>query len=150
MPPTVHFVKRAREAHGSIRRGQSYYWWKFRRGSKVCSKTRPLASQLTQSPFWSSLYAIQESLTSFSGSSDPGEVESKIDSLKEELTELRDETQQKVDNQPDSMASGPIAELLSGRVEVLDECISTLEGLDSTDEGAWDAAREAVESVSCE
>jgi hypothetical protein len=50
----AHFVKKARKAipGTDIKKGDSYYWWKFRFGGKRTSKTAPKASQLTQSEFW--------------------------------------------------------------------------------------------------
>lgn len=139
----VHYVKSARKSYGDIKRGEPYYWWKFRRGPKQRSRIQPTRSQLTQSSFWSQLYSIQESLDA-----DPEDVPDAISSLRDELLSLRDETEEKVDNAPESLKNSPTAELLNGRIEALDEAISTLEGL--TDGGEWSEVIEAVEGISCE
>ncbi len=49
----AHFVKKARKDNpaAGIKAGDSYYWWKFRRGGKHYSKTAPRPSQLTQSEY---------------------------------------------------------------------------------------------------
>lgn len=62
--PKVNLVKSARKAQPQygIEVGDSYYWWKFNFGPKVCSKTYPRRSQLTRSEFLSSLYSIQEEI----------------------------------------------------------------------------------------
>lgn len=125
--PRVYYVKRARRDYSDegIRRGESYYWWKFKFGSKQRSKTPPQVSQLTQSEFWSTLYSIQESTGRMSADND---IQDQLYDLKSDLEQLRDETQEKADNQPESMSDGPVAELLNARVEALDDCILTLEG----------------------
>ena len=141
--PKVHHVKKARHRHGIIKKGESYYWWKFRRGPKQFSTRYPRPSQLTQSPFWSQLFAIQEGLPN-----DPDSVEDAISQLVDDLASLRDETQEKVDNVPDSLTDSPTAELLRDRVEALDEAINTIESLDD-DQGSWDLAASTVEEISC-
>jgi hypothetical protein len=54
--PRVHHVKKARKDNPVAKRGESYYWWKFRYGGKHYSLTRPKASQLTQSPYLAIIY----------------------------------------------------------------------------------------------
>ena len=61
--PRVYFVKKARKDYPvGIKKGDSYYWWKFRYGGIHRSKTRPRPSQLTQSEFLSTIYAIIEEI----------------------------------------------------------------------------------------
>lgn len=57
--PRVNYVKAARKDNPAVKRGEPYYWWKFRYGGKHFSKTRPRASQLTQSKM-SAVYEAQE------------------------------------------------------------------------------------------
>lgn len=54
--PRVHQVKKARKDNPVCKRGESYYWWKFRNGGKHFSLTYPKQSQLTQSPYLSVIY----------------------------------------------------------------------------------------------
>ena len=49
-----------------IAKGESYYWWQFQNSPKQYSKTRPRASQLTQSGYLSTLYGITEQIEDFS------------------------------------------------------------------------------------
>jgi hypothetical protein len=54
--PRVNHVKKARKDTPVCKRGESYYWWKFRHGGKRFSLTYPKQSQLTQSPYLSVIY----------------------------------------------------------------------------------------------
>lgn len=58
--PRVTHVKKARKNNPVCKRGESYYWWKFRHGSKHFSLTYPKQSQLTQSPYLSVIYDSQD------------------------------------------------------------------------------------------
>ena len=42
--PRVNYVKKARKNNPAVKRGESYFWWKFRYGGKQYSKTRPRQS----------------------------------------------------------------------------------------------------------
>lgn len=59
----VTYVKSARKDNPVAKVGEPYYWWKFQRGPKNYSKTRPLPSQLTSSDKLSRLYAAVELIT---------------------------------------------------------------------------------------
>jgi hypothetical protein len=58
--PKVNFVKAAAKDNRVAKKGESYYWWKFRYGSKHMSKTPPRPSQLTQSDFLSRQMELEE------------------------------------------------------------------------------------------
>jgi len=121
--PRVHVVKSARkpQPHAGIEVGDSYYWWKFRFGGKHVSKTRPSRSQLTQSDFFSQMYAIEDDTIQNI------ETAEDIRNVIDELETLRDETQEKFDNMPDSLQYGSTGELLESRVEGCEEMINELD-----------------------
>lgn len=125
--PRVHFVKKARKKNPAVEKGQSYYWWKFRRGGMHFSATPPKQSQLTQSDFWSAVYALQEQYDKVPESDD---LESTADEIKGELENIKDETQGKFDNMPEGLQQGDTGQLLEERVAALDEAISAIEGID--------------------
>jgi len=50
--------------------------------------------------------------------------------MKENLENLKDETQGSLDNMPESLQSSPTGELLQERVDALDNAISEFEGID--------------------
>jgi len=127
--PQVHFVKSAAKDHGHIKKGQPYYWWKFRYGGKRVSLTRPRPSQLTQSEFIGAVLSLQERVED-SFPSTVEDFESERDDIISELENLRDETQEKFDNVPESLQYGPTGELLQTRIDSLDSVISDLESLD--------------------
>jgi len=167
------FVKAARKDypdHG-IKKGESYYWWAFMSGgcggAKRYSKEKPKPSQLTQSEFWGEVYGIQEDAET---EPDFDDIESQIEDLKSRLEDVRDTTQEKYDNLPDSLQNGSSGELLQGRVDALDEAISSLESVDvsidlgdvkeDSDEAVdlksarvaevWGEVQSALSGISCE
>ena len=159
----AHFVQSARKDNPVAKRGESYYWWKFRYGGKRYSKTKPKQSQLTQSEFWSAVYSLQESLIE---PDDMDACEASIEEAKGELENLRDETQSKLENMPQGLQDGDTGQLLQERIDALEEAINTLEsvdtGFDEPEEDAdadgaeadrahevWNEVTEAIDSISC-
>jgi hypothetical protein len=139
----VHFVKKARKDQpGGIKAGESYYWWKFRRGGKHYSKTAPRPSQLTQSEYLSSAYALQEQVEDMK--IDPGDLQAAADELRsvaDEVRNLGQEQEDRIGNMPDSLQDGEVAEMMRGRAEACEELAGELEsaadeteGIDPTDE----------------
>ena len=127
------FVKAARKDypdHG-IKKGESYWHWKFmqggRGGAKRYSKTKPKPSQLTQSEFWGNVLGLQESNEATPHLDD---IESQIEEIKSELEGWRDEQEERRSNLPDSLQDGSSGELLQGRYDALEECVNTLDSVD--------------------
>jgi len=58
----VNKVKCARRDYPEegIKKGESYYWWKFRHGPRMMSKSYPKKSQITQNPHLAKLYKAIE------------------------------------------------------------------------------------------
>ncbi len=132
----AHFVKKARKARPEvgIEVGDSYYWWAFmqggRGGPRHYSKTRPRPSQLTRSEFWSGVYAVREGAEGQIPSFE--DLECERDSIREELDNIKSETEDKYNNLPEGLQSGQPGELLQGRVDALDDCINNLDSIDCT------------------
>jgi hypothetical protein len=126
----AHHVKSARKDnpdHG-IKKGDSYYWWKFMRGGKHYSKTAPQPSQLTRSEFWSAVYSLGEEYAHT-----PElicDVESNVDDIKNRLQELADETQGKLDNMPQGLQDGDTGQMMQERISAIEDALGTLESLD--------------------
>jgi len=112
-----------------IAKGESYYWWQFQNSPKQYSKTRPRASQLTQSSYLSTFYAIVEQMEDFSTDS-ADEASSFVEDIKTQLEDLRDTTQESLDNMPENLSNSPTAELLQERVDALENAISEIESID--------------------
>lgn len=120
--PRVHYVKKARKDNPVAQKGEPYYWWKFRYGGKRYSKTYPKASQLTQSDFLRWLYDWQEQTI---------DTWDALQDMIEEFTERREECEESLENMPDSLReSSASGELLQLRVDMLEEWVGELEGLD--------------------
>lgn len=64
MSVTVLFVKKARKDYPAfgVRRGDSYYWWKFRGEERQMSRRYPPRSWLTRSARLARLYDTEDSL----------------------------------------------------------------------------------------
>lgn len=113
-----------------IPKGTEYYMWSFKNGPTVRSLTAPRQSQLTQSNYLSTLYSIQESIEDFNGQSED-EIREFRDDIVSQLEELRDTTQDSLDNMPEGLQQGPTGELLQERIDSLDNAISEFESIDT-------------------
>jgi hypothetical protein len=134
MPTTVHFVKKARNDYKAegIKKGESYYWWKFRYGARHRSRTRPRPSQLTQSEFLGNIYDTKENLNDLikefaNGEADFEDVITACEEAAEIVREQGEECSQKRDNIPEALQDSESGELLQERA---DQCESVLEGLE--------------------
>lgn len=125
--PRVHFVKKAQKDYGDIKRGESYYWWKFRYSEKSRSKTRPMPQQLTRSEFWSQVYDFQDEVRNISDSDSRDDITSR-------MRELADEQDEKRNNMPESLYDSPTGELLGNRQDSLNQWADELDELDLDDE----------------
>jgi len=121
------FVKKARKDNPVCKKGESYYWWKFKFGSKNYSLTPPKQSQLTQSDFLSQIYDIQDRINDIDLDS---EFESEISEIVSDLESLRDEQEEKRDNMPEQLQDSGSGEMLQNRYDSIDEMISELESID--------------------
>lgn len=131
--PRVHFVKKAQKDYrgDNIKRGESYYWWKFNYGHKQRSKTHPKPQQLTRSDFWIQVYDFQDELN------DVQEQDS-LQDIADRIREFADEQEEKKNNMPESLQEGPIGELLTSRQDSLNEWADELEQMDADEEFEYD------------
>ena len=136
----ANHVKHARKDYPEhdIKKGEPYYWWKFRNSPKQFSKTPPRPQQLTQSGYMSSVFdlndtqnAICEEFADCKKKHFNENFESSVDEWKSAAEELRDGCQESLDNMPehlqDTSSSG---ELLTERIESLESYISEIEGIE--------------------
>lgn len=113
-----------------VKKGETYYWWKFRYGGKTISKTYPKPSQLTQSEFLSTIYDIQDRISECQNCSSPDELLNFVDEIKNDLENLKSETEDKLSNMPEQLQYAPTGELLQERIDMLDLAISELDSID--------------------
>lgn len=153
------FVKSARKAikGTGIKKGDSYYWWKFRYGDKQVSKTPPRRSQLTQSDFLGQLYDLEDQLADLVADNyldDPSALKDDIQQIADDVRALGGEQADKLSNMPDSLQQGPTGEMLQSRADGCDAWADELEavdveeadekGEDETDEQYQERVREVV------
>ena len=159
MSAKASYVKRARKdypAH-NIKRGESYWWWKFNFAPKQVSKTRPRRSQLTRSDFWGAIYDMQDA-----NGDGPrlGDIENRIIDITAMLEEIRNEVQNKLDSMPEALQE---ASVLNGRIAACEEAINTLNAVevpipaldgDGNDEEkadeVWQEVIDALDNISCD
>lgn len=127
--PRVTHVKKARKDNPVAKKGESYYWWKFRYGGKHFSLTYPKSSQLTQSPYLSVIYDCQDQWGELT---DPtsievaewdrsyvvtwlGEIANTMESVEENLRELVDQYEESASNMEEYFSG-------SERIDNLRDC----------------------------
>lgn len=123
--PRVTHVKAARQDNSVCKKGESYYWWKFKNCGKSRSLTYPKPSQLTRSPYLGSVYDLIDQVNAFEP--EPGEegvIETFGEEITEGITEIRDQCQESLDNMPESLQYSPTGELLQERIDACDSAES--------------------------
>lgn len=141
--PKVNTVEKARKDdpdHG-IKAGDKYYWWKFRFGGIHKSKTYPKRSQLTQSSFLSWLYDLEDTISSYEGSTKE-DFEAHRDELASEIESQHDELQSNLENMPEGLQESSI---LNERIEALDSWKSDVENCECEDYDEEELAKEIRE-----
>lgn len=131
----AYFVKKARKdvPNSDIKKGESYWWWKFktggRGGARHVSRTEPKPSQLTQSEFWSQMYAIKERMEDIEAES-IDDLEAEVNIIAEDIRQLGEECQEKLGNMPEGLQQGSSGETLQERIDACEEMASELESID--------------------
>ena len=125
----VHVVKHARKDYPEhdIKKGDQYYWWKFRFGGKNFSKTPPDRRRLTQSDFQISMYDLEDALGALVADDS---IESQIENVADQMESLADEQEEKVQNMPDQLQDSEIGQMLQERADALREWAEELRGID--------------------
>jgi hypothetical protein len=119
---TAHFVKKAQKDYPEqgIKKGDSYWHWAFAFGPKYKSKTQPTRSQLTRSHFLSTLYSIEDSIPdAFIECNTTDLLQDAVDQIISEIEELKDETQNSLDNMPPQLQDADSGQLLQERIDGL-------------------------------
>ena len=127
----ANYVKCARKDNSAVSKGQPYWWWKFRYGPKHYSTTRPRASQLTQSAYKGTLLGIQEQGFDATSLED---LQTQRDDIRDQVQELLDQTQESLDNMPEQLQEAPTGELLTERIQSLEEYVDALDSVDIPEE----------------
>lgn len=140
----------------AIKAGDPYLWFQFRFQPKQvrCSKSEcaPKPVDLTRSEYQRAIYALHENHT-FDGASLEDLTTQKEDAVSA-IEELRDETQEKLDNMPEGLQQGDTGQLLQERIDALESALSDLEGVELKEEGespeAFETRQEEIENARSE
>jgi hypothetical protein len=152
----AHFVKKAQKDYPEfgIKKGDSYWHWAFAFGPKYKSKTQPTRSQLTRSNFLSTLYSIEDGISNaFKECTTSDDLESSMEQLISDIEELRDETQNSLDNMPSQLQDADSGQLLQERIDALESWVSDLQSIDLsieddlTDEEKTNRVQEIIEEI---
>jgi len=118
-----------------IKKGDEYYRFsltRFQSLRPLCLGCKPTRSQMTSSEFMSTMCAIEdEDIAGLSVEAVADDAPSFIEGIVGQLEELRDETEEKRDNMPESLQDAPVGELLQGRVDSVEEMINELEDIET-------------------
>lgn len=110
-----------------IKAGESYYWWKFKRGGKHFSRTAPRRSQLTQSAFYATIYDIEDEIAN----AEAGDgLKDFAEDIAWRLREAGEECQNSLDNMPEGLQQGATGELLQERVSAMEAAADEFESLE--------------------
>lgn len=130
--PRVTYVKKARKDNPVVKKGGSYYWWKFRYGGKRYSLTRPRPSQLTQSAYFGTIYGMQEGIEDYEVDN-VDDFETLKDDITSQVDDLRSETEDSLGNMPDQLQYSPTGELLQERIDALEGIESEIDCIEEFD-----------------
>ncbi len=151
--PRVTHVRKAQKDNPVCKKGESYYWWKFRHGGKKYSLTYPKQSQLTQSQYLSVIYDCSDTWgemedptgldVSFSTrESLPGTLEhiaNTMESVAENLRELVDQYEESASNMEEYFSG---SERIDNLRDSGMECESTCDEIDNMVQEVRDAGSE--------
>lgn len=126
--PRVHHRKARKDYPGQgISKGEMYYATKIKTGPRsgmtLRSKTPFKKSQLTQSPFKSAWYAVEE------GWHDSDKDAEAIRAAAEELRSAGEEVQSSLDNMPEGLQEGDTGQMMQNRIEMAEAAADDLESL---------------------
>ena len=116
-----------------IKVGDEYYRFSMSRFQPLrilCLACKPSRSQMTGSDFLSTIYDIEDSMAGLSVEN-MEEAQGLIDELVGQLEELRDETESRRDNMPESLQDAPTGEMLQGRYDSVEEMLGELEDIET-------------------
>jgi hypothetical protein len=128
--PRVNFVKAAAKDNSLVKKGESYYWWKFRFGGKHMSTTYPKPSQLTQSPYSSGVRALQEMIDDHP-LNEVADLEMLRDDVDSQLDEIKSTVEDSLSNMPEGLQQGDTGQMMQERIDTCDSAQSDVQSLDT-------------------
>ena len=139
--PRVHHVKKARKDNPAVKAGEPYFWWKFPYAGKRYSKTRPRASQLTQSDKLARYYEAQETIEDLDALGDIDEIVGVLEEVAGNVQEIADEYQESADNIREYFEESETADqceesanACEATFDSINEAVATLQDLDLGDD----------------
>lgn len=136
MAAKVHYVAKARKDNQAVKKGEPYWWWKphMRAGKRYFAR-KPRRSQVTTSDYLSALYSIQEQ-------AEDAEVDFLLteedfvnfrDEIESQLEELRQETEEKLENMPEGLREGDTGQLIEERINACEAAVTDIQQIEFDD-----------------
>lgn len=114
--PRVHHVKKARKDNPVCKRGESYYWWKFRQGGKRYSITPPKRSQLTTSGHLAAIYDAEDAVTNLYIDTSEDSLAGSMETAKDAIDAAADTFREEAESYEESASN--MEEYFSGSYKV--------------------------------
>lgn len=133
--PRVNFVKKAQkdDPNYGIKKGDSYYWWKFRHGGVRKSKEPPRQSQLTQSDKKSRAYEamerVEDALLAFELVHDLDQLNSEIEQASSDLNDVAQEYREAAEAIRENFSESPTADECEEKADNIEAYASDLDSL---------------------
>jgi len=126
-----------------IKKGEMYYYVKIKTGpysSREMRQKKPFKpSQLTSSEYLGALYSWQESLDALTCMDD-------AQMMADEIRELGEQQQEKLDNMPEGLQQGDTGQMIQERIDACEQAASEIEEIISN----WESARDENEDLRTE
>lgn len=130
MPRVNKVVARKDYPECGIKKGQTYFHWKFK-GEPVKRKlTYPTREELTRSEFLLTVYGIENTIDLVSVEDVMEQRDGAISDILSDIGCLRDDTEEKLGNMPEGFQQGSTGQLLEERISNLDDWESRLDSID--------------------
>lgn len=127
--PKVHCVKKARADNPAVKRGESYYWWKFPFKPKLFSKTYPTRSQLTLSDYLGCVYDLQDSISDYNITG-VDDFHGMFDELRDQVGDIRDQCEESFNNMRVNLHVAKIGRLLTTRIRSCGDALVSLAAIE--------------------
>jgi hypothetical protein len=143
MPKVQHVKARKDYPEHGIQKGDMYYTWNLITGPRSSrtyrSKTPPRRSQLTTSEFLQTFYDLEDRLAVVDDATEAQDI-------RDELEQLMAETQDKLDNMPESLRESPSGQTLQSRIDGLETAVQELDDWLGEHADEWDTRNDEYKS----
>ena len=155
MATRLHYVKKAAKTYRGtgIKKGQPYYWYAFRYGPKIRSKSKPRRSALVRHEWDKFMLDLEDDVLALkvpdgTESVDVTEISSQLSIYADSVGDFKSELDERVSNMESAFPNGcPTLEMLTERVETLESLQQELDSAANDIEGEDGDTEESIETI---